>query len=88
MKAMQLDSVLDWKDLSEIVGVGVPTQHDKIDKSLDFMAKNFSAPIQVKDLANASGMSTHGLAYAFDKHLGISPGVVLRPVRLNAQTGC
>ena len=68
--------------MSLVVGFSVPTKHDNIDRCLDFMFKNFLAKIQVKDLAKASGLSTQGLAYVFNKHLGVSPGVVLRRVRI------
>lgn len=53
-----------------------------IHKCLDFVARNYSAPIQVRDLAKASGMSTQRLTYVFDQTLGIPPGAVLRSVRL------
>lgn len=82
MKLKQFDDVLGRQCLSEIMGISVSTKHDNLDRCLDFIAKYFPDPIQVKDLAKASGMSTQGLAYAFDKHLGLSPGAVLRRVRI------
>lgn len=82
MKLKESNDVFDRQSISEIMGISVSTKHDNLDRCLDFIAKYFPTPIQVKDLAKASGMSTQGLAYAFDKHLGLSPGVVLRRVRI------
>ena len=82
MKSKQFAGILDWECLSEVMGFGVPTKHAGVDRCLDFMAECFPKPIQVKDLAQAAGMSTQGLSFIFDKHLGVSPGEVLRRIRI------
>lgn len=56
--------------------------HPVVSRCLDFLAKNFTMPIQIKDLVRISGMSQRGLMKAFEKHAGVNPGAMLRRVRL------
>ena len=57
-------------------------EHVGIGRSLDFMAKNFYQPIQVKDLVRVSDLSRRGFLYAFSKHTGANPGEVLNQFRI------
>jgi AraC-like DNA-binding protein len=69
----------------EILGLekpGIVTRHGGVNKSLDFLAKNFNRPIQLKDLAKVSGLSRRGFNSAFEKQTGEYPGAVLRRIRL------
>jgi len=60
----------------------ITTDHPGINNCLDFVARNFRRPIQLKHLAKASGLSRRGFVKAFNKHVGEKPGVLLRTVRL------
>ena len=56
--------------------------HTGVKKSLKFIGKNFSLPIQMKHLVKVSGMSRRGFQKAFKKNLGANPGSFLRSVRV------
>ncbi len=58
------------------------TKHSGLVRSLRYMAQNYWRPIQMDDLVSASGMSRRGLTKAFYRHVGFSPGSVLRHVRI------
>lgn len=77
-----LEGLLVWESLPEIIGVGIATGHAGIDRSLRFMVKNFHRPIQLADLVKSSGMSRRGLHKAFAKTVGVNPGAALRHVRI------
>jgi transcriptional regulator GlxA family with amidase domain len=59
-------------------------KHKGVRKSIRFIETNYFRPIDVKDLAAVCGLSCRGLHDAFQSHLGISPGEVLRQRRLQA----
>lgn len=61
-----------------------PSKHRGVRKGVRFIESNYFRPIDVKDLAVACGLSCRGLHDAFQLHLGISPGEVLRQRRLQA----
>ena len=63
-------------------GVQVAASHAGVYKSLKFIRKNFSAPIQLKDLVKISGMSRRGFQKAFKKNVGTNPGLFLRSLRI------
>jgi AraC-like DNA-binding protein len=68
--------------LPDNVNIRSVTSHNGIARSLRFLARNYWRPIQLDDLVMISGMSPRGLAKAFHMHLGLSPGSVLRHVRI------
>jgi len=63
-------------------GPNQATIHPAIAHSLVFMTRNYCCPIQVTDLAVASGMSRRGFFKAFKKCLGEPPAAVLRQLRI------
>lgn len=75
-------SALTGKARSSFARVDFATNHAGVNQSLDFVAKHFSEPIQLKDLVKASKMSRRGFAKAFNKGVGVNPGVFLRSVRI------
>jgi len=58
------------------------TDHRMVRRSIRFIAQNFCRPIQVADMASASGMSRRGFLKAFRKHVGLNPGKILRHARI------
>jgi AraC family transcriptional regulator len=68
--------------LLEITGAGNSTDHAGVARCLDFMAKHFCEPMQLRDLVKISGMSLRGLSKAFKRGVGIGPGAVLRCLRI------
>jgi len=70
--------------LPQNVNVPCVTNHNGVDRSLRFMAKNYWHPIQIDDLVMASGMSRRGFTKAFNMHVGFSPGSVLRRIRIES----
>jgi transcriptional regulator GlxA family with amidase domain len=76
---------IPFKDLLPVdVNVSSVTNHSGVARSLRFMAKNYWRPIQIDDLVMASGMSRRGLAKAFNMHVGLGPGSVLRCIRIES----
>lgn len=65
-----------------ILGSRIFVNHAGIGKGLDFMAKNFSEPIQLEDIVEVSGLSRRGFLKAFRRNLGVNPGAVLRQARI------
>jgi len=61
---------------------GVSTSHAGVNRCLDFMARKFCEPIQLRHLARISGMSQRGFDKAFRRAVGASPGLVLRRLRI------
>ena len=57
-------------------------QHKGVSRSLRYMARHYTRPIQISELVDVSGMSPRGLVKAFNRHLGQSPGVVIRQARI------
>src|SRR5215469_17036013 len=60
------------------------SKHRGVQKGVRFIETNYFKPIDVKALAVVCGLSCRGLHDAFQLHLGISPGEVLRQRRLQA----
>jgi transcriptional regulator GlxA family with amidase domain len=56
--------------------------HAGIANCLHFMATNCLHPIKLKDLETVAGLSRRGFQKAFRKHAGLSPGQVLRHLRI------
>lgn len=61
-----------------------PAKHRGVRKGVRFIETNYFKPIDVKALAAVCGLSCRGLHDAFQMHLGVSPGEVLRQRRLQA----
>lgn len=78
----ELDGLLLWKRTSEIVGLACLTNHDGIDRCLNCMARSFCKPIKLKHLIKISGMTRRGFVKAFNRHVGVNPGTVLRYIRI------
>lgn len=61
---------------------GTTVKHAGIGRSLGFLSKKFSEPIQLADLVKVSGMSRRGFSKAFQRNVGANPGAVLRHIRI------
>jgi transcriptional regulator GlxA family with amidase domain len=57
--------------------------HYGVRKGYDFLHKNCGKNIKVKDIIEAAGLSRRGFYKAFNKHIGVSPGKILRLQRLD-----
>jgi len=53
-----------------------------VSRSLEFMAQNYTRPIQLGDVVAASGMSRRGFVKAFSRHVGHAPGSFMRQARI------
>jgi transcriptional regulator GlxA family with amidase domain len=80
MKLRAVNSLEPRSVRKGINGHGVA--HRGIARSLKYLRKHCGKPITVVDLARVSGLSTRGFHNAFIKHVGCSPGRMLRHVRL------
>lgn len=58
------------------------SNHKAVSRSLQFMAQNYTRPIQVSDVVVASGMSRRGFMKAFSRHVGRTPGSFMRQARI------
>ena len=58
------------------------SNHEGISRSLQFMAQNYTRPIQLDDAVAASGMSRRGFTKAFSQHVGHTPGSFMRQARI------
>lgn len=58
------------------------TGHAGIDRSLGYLRGNYCRPIQLKHLVKVSSMSRRGYFKAFQKHVGVNPGMFLRSLRI------
>jgi AraC-like DNA-binding protein len=56
--------------------------HEGLSRSLQFMAQNYTRPIQLGEVVVASGMSRRGFAKAFNRHVGRTPGSFMRQARI------
>lgn len=81
-RQISLCSVFISDESSKIISSDVTVKHAGINKCLDFMANNFCAPIQLKDLVKVSGLSRRGFGKAFRRCLGANPGAFLRSIRI------
>src|SRR5262245_9989368 len=67
---------------------GIPgIKHAGVARALRLIHERWSAPISVKDLQAASGLSRRGFHKAFIEHIGCSPGSMLRCVRMEGAKG-
>ena len=62
--------------------VNINVRHAKIDRSLQFIARNYRAPIKLAKLVEISQMSRRGFLKAFQRHTGTSPVQLLRQIRI------
>jgi transcriptional regulator GlxA family with amidase domain len=60
----------------------VDIKHAGIARSVRFMARHFFTPIRVTDLMMVAGLSRRGFLKSFQKHVGDSPGNLLRRMRI------
>ena len=58
------------------------SNHKAVFRSLQFMAQNYTRPIQLSDVVVASGMSRRGFMKAFSRHVGHTPGSLMRQARI------
>jgi transcriptional regulator GlxA family with amidase domain len=58
------------------------SNHKAVSRSLQFMAQNYTRPIQLGDVVVASGMSRRGFLKAFIRHVGRTPGSFMRQARI------
>lgn len=63
-------------------GLAASVGHPAVSRCLTFLARNFTLPIQIKDVVEISGMSRRGLLKAFEKHAGANLGAMLRQARI------
>lgn len=56
--------------------------HEGVSRSLRFMAQHYTRQIYIRDLVTVSGMSRRGFIKAFDRHIGRSPGSLIRQARI------
>jgi AraC-like DNA-binding protein len=77
-----MNNLMVWERPSETNRFNTFANHPGVDSCLDFMAKNFCHPIQIKDLVKISGMSLRGVNKAFHKNIGMMPGAILRHLRI------
>jgi len=57
--------------------------HAGVMRSIEYINQNFPDPLQSSELATASGMSPRGFIKAFYKHVGETPGAMLRRLRID-----
>lgn len=58
------------------------SNHKSVARSLQFMAQNYTRPIQISDVVMVSGMSRRGFLNAFSRHIGHTPGSYIRQARI------
>jgi transcriptional regulator GlxA family with amidase domain len=66
----------------EVCNVFHALNHTALSQSLQFMAQNYRRQIRLGDIVMASGMSRRGFTKAFSRHVGRTPGSVLRQARI------
>lgn len=71
----------DWMTSSRMPS-GRKIRHPGVVRCLQFLRRNPRAQFTIHDLQRASGLKRRGLHKAFITHLGCSPGVLLRKMRL------
>jgi AraC-like DNA-binding protein len=70
-----------FKGLRDLDGFNT-SNHQAVSRSLQFMAQNYTRPIQLGDVVVASGMSRRGFLKAFIRHVGRTPGSFMRQARI------
>jgi transcriptional regulator GlxA family with amidase domain len=78
---VQARMTFDW-----MTSGGMPSsrkiRHPGVARCLQFLRKNPRAQLTLRHLQRASGLKRRGLHKAFVTHLGCTPGVLLRKMRL------
>ena len=69
-------------NIAGILETNINSESPCMDIALDFIHKNFSAPIMVKDIANAAFVSIATLERHFESNLQMSPSEYLKKIRL------
>ena len=67
---------------AEMRDAGRPLRPRTVERVLDLIAADPSAPLSLGDLASHAGVSARRLQQAFGEHVGVSPMAHLRAVRL------
>ena len=67
---------------AEMLDAGPPLRPRTVERVLDLIAADPSAPLGLADLASHAGVSARRLQQAFGEHVGVSPMAHLRAVRL------
>ena len=67
---------------AEMLDAGPPLRPRTVERVLDLIAADPSAPLGLADLASHAGVSARRLQQAFVEHVGVSPMAHLRAVRL------
>lgn len=60
----------------------IDVKHSKVNRSLEFIARNYSQPFNLGKLVEVAQMSRRGFLKAFLKHTGTRPGEALRHIRI------
>ncbi|HEY1663118.1 MAG TPA: AraC family transcriptional regulator [Verrucomicrobiae bacterium] len=81
LELKQLPSPIPFKGLGFRDTLDVPN-HQALSRSLEFMERNYTRPIQVADVVIASEMSRRGFLKAFRKFFGRAPGLFIRQARI------
>lgn len=63
-------------------GLFVTASHEAVSRSLHYMVRNFTRPIQLEAVVKVSGMSRRGFYKAFNKDIGQTPVSILRQMRI------
>jgi AraC-like DNA-binding protein len=66
---------------------GDTISHAGVARCLQFLRRNWQVRFKLRDLERVAGLKRRGLHRAFVAHLGCTPGVVLRLVRLERACG-
>jgi AraC-like DNA-binding protein len=69
-------------DVRAIAGRSPQVAPYYVRRAEQFVAENYMKPIDIDDLATATGVSSRTLYYGFKQHRGASPGKYLKGVRL------
>lgn len=59
-----------------------PTSHPAVEDSLHYIRRHYSKSINIRDVRARTALSARGFHKAFVGHTGMTPGVVLRCVRM------
>ncbi|MGH6783459.1 MAG: helix-turn-helix transcriptional regulator, partial [Sphingomicrobium sp.] len=70
------------QDVRAIAGRSPQVAPYYVRRAEQFVAENYMKPIDIEDLAAATGVSSRTLYYGFKQHRGASPGKYLKGVRL------
>ncbi|PCN49028.1 hypothetical protein Csp2054_02135 [Curtobacterium sp. 'Ferrero'] len=68
-----------WR--SSVTGTG--PEHERLRRALEYVHGHAREPIGTPEIAVAAGLSPRGLQQSLRRHLGVTPGELLRSVRLD-----